>query len=420
MTLTRSIRHQQGTVRAADQPAAEITSRRQLLFLATAAFGIFLATSIAYPFRRPDYYLLADAFLHGRTWIDASLMPTHVDVIGWQGHAYLPFGPGPALLVVPLVALFGAVQANQWQPVVNAATAAVDVALLLMLVRRVAPRAGASDATWVVVLLAFSTPLWWITVRTGPWHFAQLTAIAFTLVAVLELLGRRRGWLVGSAFGLALLSRITLVVAIPFVVGLLIVGAGKERRFAGVRAASVFVAFQIAALGVTAAYNAVRFGSPLESGYALAALPPFLAELRSQGLFSLDHVAGNLELLLVHLPVPAPPPFFLRPDGYGLSIGLASPGLALLLRAEWSRPLVRWAGATAVAVLIPSLLYYGGGWIQLGFRYMLDALPFIAILAGSAIRRPLAGLWKVLIVLGVAVNLWGIVWGYTGILDALP
>jgi hypothetical protein len=64
-------------------------------------------------------------------------------------------------------------------------------------------------------------------------------------------------------------------------------------------------------------------------------------------------------------------------------------------------------------VLVPSLLFYGGGWIQLGFRYMLDSLAFIGIVAASAIRTPLSGWSKALIVFGVAVNLWGIAWGYT-------
>ena len=401
-------------------PEASKARWRQLLFITTTVFGVFLATSLIYPFRRPDYYLLADAFLHGRTWIDPSLMPTHVDVISWHGHTYLPFGPGPALLVLPLVAIFGVAQSNALQPIVNAAVAAACVSLLLILIRRVEPGAAARDVTWVLVLLAFSTPLWWITVRTGPWHFAQLTAIAFASVAVLELLQRRRPWLIGLAFAIAILSRLTLAVGIPLVAGFLLVGAKADGRRSRARAATIFLGLQVAALALTAAYNAARFGSPLESGYALAALPPFLAELRSVGLFSLAHVLHNLDLLLTHFPVAAPPPFFFRPDGYGLSIALASPGLGLMARAQWPRPVVRWACATGLVVLIPSLLYYGGGWIQLGFRYLLDSLPFVAILLASSIRRPISGWWKLLIVLGVAVNIWGLVWGYSGILDALP
>jgi hypothetical protein len=383
-----------------------------LLFLVTAAFGVFLATNIAYPFKRPDYFLLADAFLHGRTWIDVALMPTHVDVIDWRGHAYLPFGPGPAFLVMPLVAVLGPDAANAWQPFISSAVAALDVALLALLVRCIQPTARWRDVVWVVVLLAFSLPLWWITVRTGPWHFAQLTAVAWALIGILELLSRRRAWLVGAALGLAILSRTTLVVAIPFVVGLLIVQARRDGA-PGIKNAAVFLIFPLLALALTAWYNAARFGSPLESGYALAAVPVFLRDLRSQGLFSLSHLPYNLDLLLFHLPVSAPPPFFLRPDGYGLTVALASPGMALLVKADWSRPLIRWAAMTGAGVLVPSLLYYGGGWIQLGFRYLLDALPFIAILAASAIRTPMGRWWKALIAIGVVVNLWGIAWGYT-------
>jgi len=397
------------------RPAAligEVGSHR-LLFVATAAFGVFLATNIAYPFKRPDYFLLADAFLHGRTWIDATLMPTHVDVIDWQGHAYLPFGPGPALLVLPLVALFGPIQANALQAVINSAVAALDVVLLLVLVRRLQPRVRWRDAIWIVVLLAFSLPLWWITVRTGPWHFAQLTAVAWSLIAVLELGGRRRAWIIGLALGLAILSRTTLVPAVPFVAGYLVVLTRPESERFGWKKATIFLAFPLLALALTVGYDAIRFGSPLESGYALAAVPPFLAGLRAQGLFSLAHVPQNLELLLLHLPVAAPAPFFLRPDGFGLTIALASPGIAVLARADWSRTVVRWAAATGLVVLVPSLLYYGGGWIQLGFRYTLDSLPFIAIVAASAIRTPLSWRWKALIAFGVAVNLWGIAWGYT-------
>ena len=393
--------------------ACDVAFGRQLLFIVTVVFGVFLVSNVAYPFKRPDYFLLADAFLHGRTWIDASLMPTNVDLAHWQGHVYLPFGPGPVLPLVPLVALLGPVQANALQAPINAAVAAVDVALLLVLLRRVEPRASRRDLTWVAVLLALSTPLWWITVRTGPWHFAQLIAIGASAVAVLELLGRRRAWLVGFALGFALLARLTLVAAVPFVAWYLSAKAGEGRRWSGLRPVLVFLAIQVVALGITAAYNAVRFGSPFESGYALSDLPPFLASLRAQGLFSLAHLPGNLDLLLFHLPVAAPAPYFLRPDGFGLSIALAAPGLFLVAVADWSRWLVRWAALTGLVVLVPSLLYYGGGWIQLGFRYMLDALPFISILGASAIRRPLAWWWKVLIVAGVLVNLWGVAWSYT-------
>ena len=38
----------------------------------------------------------------------------------------------------------------------------------------------------------------------------------------------------------------------------------------------------------------------------------------------------------------------------------------------------------AVAVLIPTLLYYGGGWLQYGYRYFLDSVPFVMALCLAA------------------------------------
>ena len=84
-------------------------------------------------------------------------------------------------------------------------------------------------------------------------------------------------------------------------------------------------------------YNDIRFGSYLESGYGLASLPPFLSQLRDQGLFSLDHLGMNLDYFLFHPPKMVPDPPWFRPDGLGLSVFLTSPGLLYAVRADWRR-----------------------------------------------------------------------------------
>jgi hypothetical protein len=161
-------------------------------------------------------------------------------------------------------------------------------------------------------------------------------------------------------------------------------------------------------------YNAIRFGSPLESGYGLASLPPFLEVQRRQGLFSLTHLGMNLDYLLWHLPRFIPEFPFFRPDGLGMSILLTSPGLLLALRAPW-RDRRTWLLAGAfVFTLIPSLLYYGGGWLQFGYRYALDAIPFAIALCAMAVasRRGIGIGWLVLIAFGVLVNAAGVYWAY--------
>jgi hypothetical protein len=161
-------------------------------------------------------------------------------------------------------------------------------------------------------------------------------------------------------------------------------------------------------------YNLARFGSPLESGYALATLPQWLEDLRRQGLFSTSHIGMNMDYLFLKLPkLTATFPYF-KPDGLGMSVFLTSPGLLLAVRAPWRdwRPWLLLIAA--VLVLIPTLLYYGGGWLQYGYRYFLDSIPFIwAMVAMGTAKRGAFPWWAwVLVGFGVLMGLGGVYWAY--------
>ncbi len=158
----------------------------------------------------------------------------------------------------------------------------------------------------------------------------------------------------------------------------------------------------------------MRFGTPFESGYALATLPPFLEAQRAKGLFSIAHIPMNLDYFLLHLPRPIPKPPFFQPDGLGMSVFITSPGLLFATQADWRRPRAWWLLGAAVAVLVPTLLYYGGGWLQYGYRYFLDSVPFVMALCGlAAVSRGEVGLgWRWLIVFGCLVGAAGVYWAY--------
>jgi hypothetical protein len=143
-------------------------------------------------------------------------------------------------------------------------------------------------------------------------------------------------------------------------------------------------------------------------------LPPFLEQQRALGLFAIAHLSMNLDYLFFHLPrLIAEPPFF-KPDGLGLSIFLTSPGLLYAVRADWRRSSSWLLLGAAIAVLVPSLLYYGGGWLQYGYRYALDSVPFVIALCASAaaIRGPISFGWRLLILFGVVVMFAGVYWAY--------
>jgi hypothetical protein len=338
-----------------------------------------------------------------------------------NGHVYVPFAPLPAVVFMPLVAVFGVLPLLPWEPTINAALAATSVGLAWMLISRFD---GGSPRTriWLTAFFAFSTALWSITVRGGVWHTGQLIATVATLLGLLESTGQRRPWLLGLAAGAGFLARAPLLFAVPFYAW--VAGASGEAdgwrwrmdRSAILRGA-VVVAIAVVAVGLAGAYNFVRFGSPLESGYALAALPTALAGTRDHGLFSFAYLPRNLDLLLWHLPVAAQPPLFLLPDGYGLSIFITSPAIVMIGWANYRRPFVLACALTALAVLVPSLLYYGGGWLQVGFRYFFDSMPFVLVLMVAGWKRDMATLWKVLIAIGIAVGVWGVIYTYLSVLS---
>ena len=126
----------------------------------------------------------------------------------------------------------------------------------------------------------------------------------------------------------------------------------------------------------------------------------------------------NLDYLLRHptlsdpgVPVPAAG----RPRDVDLH---HEPGLLYAIKAPWREPRTWWLAGAALLVLIPTLLYYGGGWLQYGYRYALDSIPFIWALCGlAAVRDELNGgemgwIWRILIGFGLIVGVLGVYWAY--------
>jgi hypothetical protein len=355
---------------------------------------------------RGDLFYLADAFLHGRTWLDVRLGPN--DVIMRGGHFYVPFAPFPAIALMPLVALTGPLAADQIESGINAVLAAASVGMCWWLLARIGVE-RLSDRLWLAVLFGFSTQILWVTTRGGVWHTGHLIATILTFACLIELEGQRRALLIGLAAGAAFLTRAPLAFAVPFYALLLYRPEPIPWRPWTWLAVGV-----LPSIAFFFIYNVLRFGTPLESGYALATLPDWLAKQRALGLFAIAHIPMNLDYFLVHLPRPIPTPPFFRPDGLGLSVFLTSPGLLFALRADWRQPRSWWLAGATIAVLVPTLLYYGGGWLQYGYRYFLDSVPFVMALCGSAavVRGGVGWGCRLLIGFGVLVGAVGVYWAY--------
>ncbi|MEP6638016.1 MAG: hypothetical protein ABJC39_01585 [Chloroflexota bacterium] len=339
--------------------------------------------------------------------LDSGLKPGTLDTATEPGGTFLVISPLPIvpyLLFVPIEAAWGA---SRW--IVSCVLGVAAAWLMLPLARRYGP--GGSTTRWLAVLGAFGTLLWTQSISGNFYYLAHVEAMLFTLGALIEWGGRRRPWVIALGIGLAGLARPTvLLAAIPLGIGLLM---GARDRW---RTAVAFGIPVLAVVGVTAFYNAARFGSPLETGYGISTLSnKTLIEARAKGVFSLRHVADNLHTLFVQgfsfrgHPLPHP-----VPSSYGHSILLTTPALLIAL---WTgirsrTAVVLWSSAFLIA--IPLLLYYGGGgfWTY-GYRYALDVTPFLLALVAMGARRHFGAIEKVLIVLSVVFVGYGALWAIT-------
>ena len=362
------------------------------LLVAAGAFVIFWLCNGGFDAGRGDFFYLADAFLHGRTWIVSPLGPN--DVIVVNGHTYVPFAPFPAIVLMPLVALLGPLTADQVESGVNAFLAATVVFLAWWTSGRVGVGA-LKDRFALAVLLGFGTQILWVTTRGGVWHTGHLVAMILTLLLIGEMFGKRRAILMGLLVGAAFLTRAPVAFAGP-VVALWVIRddvLARGRSLGDRVRALPWADWLWLIVGFAPAlvfffwYNLDRFGSATESGYALATLPAWLEQLRQQGLFGLVHVPMNLEYLFLKLPAFTGEFPYMRPDGLGMSVLFTSPGLLLAVLAPWRDRRSWLLLLAAVLILIPTLLYYGGGWLQFGYRYFLDSIPFVWTLGALGVAR---------------------------------
>src|SRR6185436_9785862 len=71
-------------------------------------------------------------------------------------------------------------------------------------------------------------------------------------------------------------------------------------------------------------------------------------------------------------------------------------------------PIHRALWITVALVAIPTFFYQNSGWVQFGYRFCLDYLPFLILLLAVGGRR-LGAAARALIIAGIAINLFGAV-----------
>ncbi|GAC1585209.1 MAG: hypothetical protein NVS3B24_24290 [Candidatus Dormibacteria bacterium] len=359
----------------------------------------------------PQFGLLADAFVHGRLNLDRPVY----DQALYHGGVYLPYGPFPAVLEIPLLLFFSGEHLPDLALAIPVALATLPGMTRLW---KAVGLEGQPERTLMTMLtLCGSVYLSTLPINESGLVAHVVTVGALTWALALALEGRKplvSGLLVAAAT----LTRAPCLFAAPAIVLLYWFQDGHSdiprRRLVGAATAAAGV---IPGVLLFAAYNYLRFDSPFESGYALQVLtfPVFIAA-RDVGIISLAHFPKNLYYFLVAAPLPlegeqaAVFQFpWVRPSPWGMGVIFTSPWL---LSALWARGrTAALLGLGAAMVLLPNLVYYGIGLLQFGYRYGLDALPFMAALAALAMARRRSFGWMVAAVAySVPVNVLGAYW----------
>ncbi|MBV9027081.1 MAG: hypothetical protein JO311_00565, partial [Candidatus Eremiobacteraeota bacterium] len=304
---------------------------------ALIAFGITATVSRLHATPYNNYVLLAQAFLHGRPWIDWP--GPYIDALPYAGQYYIIEGPLPAVLLLPLVALFGS-QTNQ--TFLSAVLCAIAIGAVWELGERFAVRRV--NIAWISAFLLAGTDLLWCAMLGDVWFIAQVSAVCFTLLALVELAGKRRGWLVALFAACAAESRFSMALAIPVYVYLLV--ASAPASFLSSRAELRDVARPLGAFaGVLVAvgivwvlYNLARWGTWNDIGY-ITWYHQDQAGMPTGSPFRLEYLPNQLWSFFVQTPTQLSDFPGLRPEISGVALTWTSPALAVAFLA---RTPARW------------------------------------------------------------------------------
>ena len=426
--------------------------------IALIGYGLAAGPTLGRQSIAPHYVYLADALLHGR--LDLTQPPSSYDLLVVDGRAYVAGSPMPAILLTPLVALFGAGVSDVLFGIV---LGALNVALVQYLFRR----------GWLTLLFAFGTPHLYLSTLGSVWFNAHVVAIFFGLLAVREALlltahsseaNAMRCFRAGLWLACAGFARPTMLLGGVFVLLLIALSRPAELRVARAHRRRVLesiarcgrglaanrdllTAFGAAmALGIAGhgLYNTARFGSPADFGYQYTAGASNITTAYARyGGFNLRFLPCNLFVSILNPPEVngAVPPILytacdylldavdlsdtsrpISPNPLGMSVFLVTPAFLLLFAARRCEPMVTAAWAGLLATMIPLWMYHNTGSLQFGFRYWMDAAPmWLVLLSTAASRQPGSDEaaardrrqradFQILTLISVAINVWGFLW----------
>ena len=369
---------------------------------------------------------IASALLHGQLGVHQTPPDWLNEMIPWKGRYYSAFPLGAVISMLPIALLrnTGLIQ-NFPAHLLAALIAGLCVYFFFGLAKAFGTDYSNLKTKSVArrIMLAlfpiFGTWTWCNLGFGGAWQIALGLALLGQAAALYFTLVRPSPFVAGAFFALAFGNRTELLITLPLYLYLLwrspsekvIAWKNLKRGFReNGRMLSRFLSLPVTLALLTAAYNFARFHSIFDFGYIH--IPEVAEEPWYQhGLFSIHAIPWNIYTMLfqgyeslAYFP-------YIRPNGFGCSILLASPFLCLLFRQGGRYKVVAWV---AISVLTLVIWLHGnpGSW-QFSYRYAMILLPWMFLLLTGNGPPNISVLEISLFAVSVAINAittWQFLW----------
>ncbi|MDR2719687.1 MAG: hypothetical protein LBC03_02650, partial [Nitrososphaerota archaeon] len=214
---------------------------------------------------------------------------------------------------------------------------------------------------------------------------------------------------VGLLLGCSVIARLPVALSFPFF--FFFIYDQKNMWLPRVWQALIFFGGLAIPVGLNALYDYARYGVFTNIGYYLI---PGIQEdpFFQQGIFNIAYIPRHLHAIFLQGPNVLPDFPWFQPNWIGMGLFLTTPAFLFIFigafRGGW-RSLNKKAALAILCILPPIITHGTVGFTQFGYRFSLDFVPFLMLLTAAGMRENLGWTEKVLIILSLLINLWGVV-----------
>lgn len=364
-----------------------------------------------------SYLVYKSIYPHPRNWYDhyihltRSLLAGRVDVPNLPGFyqdkviignkIYLPFPPGASFLLAPFILFFK----NITQQQVSIILGSLNLVLFYILFKKLTNK---KNAILLSIFIGFGTSFFWASVVGTTWFFAHIVSIFFLLISLLLVFYSKKNFLIflsGFFFAVSALTRFPVLTT-----GLFFVYFFRKKK----RLLFSFLLGVLIFVPIVFLYNYARFGNIWEGGYTQVyesyvngSLPYSLQRIWHPDLNHFDYF--DTRSIPYHLyTFFIMPPENWKPNPYGMGILFTSPLLFLAFKPPFKKSLEK---ASILGIVPASLLiftHYAQGWVQFGYRFILDFLVYLMIILALKFKPTKINI--AFLVFSIVVNFWGVKW----------